>query len=257
MITLHRIFILQITFFDLKCKLSNYYMQRKKNLIRNRKKIPFKIKEDKLIKNIFDYLFLYFFELVNLIFQILMITPILRIVLSKLIHRFSNLSLIVRQVIAFIFGIFLSYFLFFVFNEKDTKKIYIFCFTIITVTFFTLIFSLSTAVRCIILLAIPKIIITQLRFIILYQISVLIISGPLITIQSNTQILSELALCSAKISYDLTMEKMKESIKPILIVFNSFKVLVDEFGIFYESMKNFLMDALKTIKDVERYLGDY
>ena len=184
-----------------------------------------------------------------------MITPFLKAIFSLLIQNLTRLPLFFRRLISFLFGILISYFLFAVFNAKDSKKSIIIAFVIISVTLFTLVFALSTAVRCIILLAIPKIIITQLRFIILYQISILILSGPLITIQANSQILCELALCSAKITYEITMDKVREASKPLLVFVHSFQALVDDFTAFYKTMKNFLNDALSTMKDMQKFLG--
>lgn len=254
-LTLHRILILELSFLNLRYEVSSYYIQRKKNVIRHRRSIPFRIKEDKWLTNVLDYLILYIFGFFNFLFQVLMVTPVLKRVCTLVIRNLSASPVFVRRSLSFAFGIIISYFIFFVFNGKDTKKSFIISFTIISVTLFTIVFAMSTTFRCVILLAIPKIIITQLRFVILYQISVLILSGPLVTIQANSQILSELALCSAKISYDITMEKIRETIRPLLVFVHSFQALVDEFGSFYKSMKTFLMDALNTIREIEKYLG--
>lgn len=231
-------------------------MHRKRNLIRNRAVIPFKIREDRLLNKILDYLVLYFFGFFNFLIQFIMITPILKNIFYFVITKLTNLSPFFRRTISFIFGMFLSYFLFMVFNQKDNRKSFIILFTIIIVTLLTLVFALSTAFRCVILLAIPKIIITQLRFILLYQVSLLVLSGPLITIQANSQILCELALCSAKISYDITIEKVKEEFRPLLVFVHSFQALINEFTAFYKSMKRFLIDAMNTIKEMHKYLGN-
>lgn len=184
--------ILQFSFINLKYELSQYYIYRKRNVIKNRTRIPFKIREDKFLNNLFDFLILYLLGFINFLIQLITIKPILRKIFYLIIFKLTNLPLFFRRLISFIFGIFLSYFLFFVFNQKDSQKSFIFLFTIIIVTLFTLIFALSTTFRCIILIAIPKIITTQLRFILLYQVSLLILTGPLITIQANSQILCEL-----------------------------------------------------------------
>lgn len=255
LLTIHRTLVLQLSFINLKYEMAHYYIHRKRNVMRNRRLIPFRIKEDSSLHNAIDYLVLCLFGFLNFLAQLLMITPIVRRVFGSLIRRLTNLPKFVRRLISFVFGIFLSYFLFAVFSAKDTRKSFIIIFTIVIVTLFTFVFAISTAFRCIILLAIPKIIITQLRFIILYQISILIISGPLVTIQANSQVLCELVLCAAKISYDVTMEKVREATKPLLMFVHSFRVLVNEFSAFYKTMKNFLSNALNTIREMQKYLG--
>lgn len=233
----------------------HYYIHRKRNLMRNRQVIPFRIREDSYLYNALDYSVLYLFGFLNFLVQFVMITPLLKSFFGSLIRKLTNLPKFIRRLISFVFGILLSYFLFAVFSAKDSRKSFIIVFTIVIVTLFTFVFAISTAVRCIVLLAIPKIIITQLRFIILYQISILIISGPLVTIQANSQILCELVLCAAKISYDITMEKVREATRPLLVFVHSFRVLVNEFSAFYKTMKNFLNDALHTIREMQKYLG--
>ena len=255
LLTMHRILILQISFINLKYEMAHYYIHRKRNLMRNRKVIPFRIREDNRLYNAFDYSVLYLFGFLNFLVQIVLITPILKRLFGALVRRLTNLPRFVRRLLSFVFGIGLSYFLFAVFSAKDSRKSFIIIFTIVIVTLFTFVFAISTAFRCIILLAIPKIIITQLRFIILYQISILILSGPLVTIQANSQILCELVLCAAKISYDITMEKVREATKPLLVFVHSFRVLVNEFSAFYKTMKSFLSDALHTIREMQKYLG--
>lgn len=85
----------------------------------------------------------------------------------------------------------------------------------------------------------------------------LVLSGPLVTIQANSQILCELAICSAKITYDLTIEKIREASRPLLQFVHSFQILTKEFKAFYDIMKNFLNDSLVTIKNIQQYLGTY
>ena len=52
------------------------------------------------------------------------------------------------------------------------------------------------------------------------------------------------------------MDKIKEEFRPLLVFVHSFQALINEFTAFYKSMKNFLIDAMNTVKEMQKYLGN-
>lgn len=51
------------------------------------------------------------------------------------------------------------------------------------------------------------------------------------------------------------MDKIKEQFRPLLVFVHSFQALINEFTAFYKSMKSFLIDAMNTMKEMQKYLG--